>query len=117
MQPAQVGPLSFPHPLRGYAVLANRLSVVSKPFVKSLSNFRASQNSEGRLRSSLMQNRTESWEGTGNCQLRTGNCYVGTFRIKYPPASAKIRSGDHAASAGGSWLKFPIASNKLDTVQ
>ena len=27
---------------------------------------------------------------------------VGTFKIMYPPSSAKIMSGDHAASVGGS---------------
>jgi hypothetical protein len=41
--------------------------------------------------------------------------YVGTFKIRYPPTSAKITSGDQAASTGGNWLMFPIASNKPET--
>jgi hypothetical protein len=110
MQPAQVGPLSSPHPLRGYAVLANRLSVAGKPLVKFVSKFCTPQNRQDQLRRSRGEIQITEW-------CIDGTCYVGTFRIKYPPASAKIRSGDHAASAGGSWLKFPIASNKLDTVQ
>ena len=41
--------------------------------------------------------------------------YVGTFKIKYPPTRIKIRSGDHAARAGGSRLWLPIASKNLVT--
>ncbi len=41
--------------------------------------------------------------------------YVGTFRIKYPPTRMKIRSGDQAASAGGNWLRSPMASKRRDT--
>src|SRR5579864_643024 len=41
--------------------------------------------------------------------------YVGTFRIRYPPTNAKITSGDHAASTGGSWLMLPMASNSPET--
>jgi len=47
----------------------------------------------------------------------TQSCYVGTFKIMYPPSSAKIKSGAHAARNGGNWLIFPIASNNPDTVQ
>ena len=43
--------------------------------------------------------------------------YVGTFKIRYPPKSAKIRSGDQAAMAGGSWLIFPMASNISDVTE
>src|SRR5438477_11097354 len=43
--------------------------------------------------------------------------YVGTFNTRYPPTSPNSRSGDHAASDGGSWLKFPIASKRLDTTR
>src|SRR5579862_3056537 len=32
---------------------------------------------------------------------------------RYDPASPKRISGDHAAMAGGSWLKLPIASKRL----
>src|SRR5262249_23810458 len=35
----------------------------------------------------------------------------GVLKIIYPPARPKITSGIHAATGGGSWLTFPIASN------
>jgi hypothetical protein len=38
----------------------------------------------------------------------------GVFIIRYPPAKPKIKSGDHAAISGGSWLTLPMASNKLE---
>jgi hypothetical protein len=43
--------------------------------------------------------------------------YVGTFKIKYPPSKAKIKSGDQAASTAGNWLMFPMDSNNPATVQ
>jgi hypothetical protein len=41
----------------------------------------------------------EKW---GSWRLPPDTLYVGTFRIKYPPTRMKIKSGDHAANAGGS---------------
>lgn len=40
--------------------------------------------------------------------------YDGVFMIMYPPANPKIKSGDHAAINGGSWLTLPMASNRLE---
>src|ERR1700749_2711596 len=40
--------------------------------------------------------------------------YDGVFIIRYPPAKPKIKSGDHAAINGGSWLILPMASNRLE---
>ena len=34
----------------------------------------------------------------------------------FPPAR-KGRSGDHAATTGGNWLRFPMASNRLEIDQ
>src|SRR5208337_3250315 len=42
---------------------------------------------------------------------------VFTRSSKYDPASPKRTSGDHAATTGGNWLRFPIASNKLEIDQ
>src|SRR5579862_1475301 len=36
--------------------------------------------------------------------------YVRILARKYKPASEKITSGDHAATPGGNWFKFPICS-------
>ena len=72
MQPAQVGSLCSAHLLRGYAVFAGGLSVVGKPLVKFLSNFRASQNSEGKL-GIAATNRTPGGDWGGDWKLRTKN--------------------------------------------
>src|SRR6185312_13677952 len=40
--------------------------------------------------------------------------HEGVFIIRYPPANPKIKSGDHAAINGGSWLTLPMASNRLE---
>jgi len=51
----------------------------------------------------------------GQAECRRGN-YVGTLRIKYPPAKPNNKSGAQAARTGGNWLTFPIDSDKRDTM-
>ena len=38
-------------------------------------------------------------------------------KSKYDPASPNKISGDHAAMAGGSWLRLPIDSKRLEVDQ
>ena len=40
--------------------------------------------------------------------------YVGTLRIRYPPARPNNTSGAQAASTGGNWLTFPIDSDRRE---
>ncbi len=54
---------------------------------------------------------------TAEAEKHPPTAHVGTFRIRYPPTSAKITSGDQAASTGGNWLMLPMASNRPETTE
>lgn len=89
-----------------------------KPITRRRSrNGKAFRGSDERV---VNTNRVRSNDGTGSAprsQVSSPRAcaYVGTFKIKYPPTSAKMRSGDQAAIAGGSWLISPMASKSRDT--
>ena len=57
-----------------------------------------------------------SWE-LQYVEFDTTGFQVFTRSSKYDPASPKRTSGDHAATTGGNWLRFPMASNMLEIDQ